>query len=325
METNLDVAMGLLGSYKMGVDCLTSGRLAIERIRSGEPVYNAIFMDHMMPEMDGIETADRIRALGTEYAKKIPIIALTANAIHGTEKMFYEHDFQAFISKPIDVIEMDAVIRKWVRSDTHEEVLIVDNSPAAENIVIKIPGVDTQKGLSLYAGETKVYLPLLRSYVSNTPGILEKLRNVSAENLPGYVITVHGLKGTSAGIGAEKIREAALNLENISRAGDLQGVLKLNDDLIANAEIVVANVKEWLEKNDIHEAKPRLKTPDRELLARLRQCCESYDMSGIDETMAELESSDYEENADLVAWLREKIETSEFAEAAERIAKHEEE
>jgi PAS domain S-box-containing protein len=324
MQTNLDVASGLFGKYKMQVDCLTSGQEAIDRIRGGNPVYNAIFMDHMMPGMDGIETADNIRTLGTDYAQKVPIIALTANAIQGTDKMFYEHGFQAFITKPIDVVELDSVIRKWVRDDKHEEVTVVEETSAAEDIVITIPGVDSEKGLSLYAGDTKVYIPMLRSYVANTPGVLEKLRNVSAENLPAYVISVHGLKGTSAGIGAEAIRQSALELEGISRSGDLQSVLKLNGDLIANAEIVVTHIKEWLDKNDVQEAKPRKKAPDRELLAALRQCFESYDMGGIDKVMSELESFDYEEGADLMAALREKVETAEFDTAAERITQYEE-
>jgi len=323
IKTNLDVAAGLLGSYKMQVDCLTDGPSAIERIQSGTPVYNAIFMDHMMPGMDGIETVDRIRALGTEYAKKVPIIALTANAIRGTEKLFYEHDFQAFVTKPIDVTEMDSVLRKWVRDNTHEEVLINDELSEAdlkiENMVIEIPGVDTEKGLSLYGGARKIYLPMLRSYASNTPKVLEKLRLVSEENLHDYVITVHGLKGTSAALGAEQIRAQALELENLSRAGDLQGVLAKNDKLIADTGIIVSSVQEWLDKNDIHEVKPKLKAPDRELLAKLKECCEGYDIDGIDEIMSELEKADYEEDAELVQWIRDKIDISKMGEVAKRL------
>jgi PAS domain S-box-containing protein len=323
MQTNLDVASGLFGKYKMQVDCASSGQEAIDRIRGGVPVYNAIFMDHMMPGMDGIEAADRIRALGTDYAKNIPIIALTANAIQGTDKMFYEHGFQAFTTKPINVIELDSVIRKWVRDEKREEVTVLDDIAAAEDVVIKIPGVDTEKGLSLYAGDTKVYLPMLRSYITNTPVVLEKLRNVTAETLPAYVISVHGLKGTSAGIGAEAIRQAALELEGISRAGDLQGVLKLNKTLITDTEIVVANVKEWLAQHDIQKAKPRQKAPDVALLEQLKQCFDSYDMAGIDTAMLELERFDYDEGADLMVLLREKIETAEFDAAVERITQYE--
>jgi len=106
----------------------------------------------------------------------------------------------------------------------------------------------------------------------------------------------------------------------MSRAGDLRGVLAKNGKLISDTEVIVGNIKAWLEKNNINDAKPRLKAPDRELLARLRQCCESYDIDGIEKTMSELESSDYEEGADLMAWIREKIDISKMGEVAKRLA-----
>lgn len=261
--------------------------------------------------------------------KKVPIIALTANAIYGTDKMFYAHGFQDFITKPIDVMEMDAILRKWVYNKNHEsaDVSGAPDSNSSEvseekEIVIEIPGVDTKKGLSLYVGDTDIYLPLLRSYIANTPGTLEKLRNVSAENLQSYVITVHGLKGTSAGIGAEEIRAAALELENLSRVGDLHGVLAKNDKLIADTEVIVANVKKWLEQYDFQNVKTRMEAPDRKLIAKLRQCCESYDMSGIDEAVLELDKTDYEKDADLVAWIKERIVISEIGEVAERLTEY---
>jgi signal transduction histidine kinase/CheY-like chemotaxis protein len=330
MQTNLDVAAGLLRIYNMQVDCISSGEEAVNRIYSENPVYDAIFMDHMMPRMDGIETTDKIRALGREYAKKIPIIALTANAIHGTEQLFYEHGFQAFISKPIDIMELDTVIRKWVRNEEKEKELgtnvfiTPDVSPEDEkntNLEIVIPGVDTEKGLSLYGYDKKIYLTLLRSYVPNTLENLKKLKTVSKETLSDYVISVHGLKGTSAGIGAEEIRADALKLENLSRAGNLEEVLASNNKLIKDAEVVVNNIKEWLAGYDLRNKKPLLKTPDRKILARLRLCCENFDMAGIDKAMTELESYNYEENAEMVAWLREKINISEITEAAMQLAK----
>jgi HPt (histidine-containing phosphotransfer) domain-containing protein len=189
----------------------------------------------------------------------------------------------------------------------------------AEVTEIDIPGVDTKKGLSLYGGEMHIYLPLLRSYVSGTPGILDRLRNVSSQTLSDYVIAVHGLKGTCASIGAQAVREAAMNLETMSRAGNIDKVLLQNDKLIQDAQTVVANIKAWLDQYDARNAKPRLKAPDREVLARLRRSCENYDMIGTDQAMTELASADYEEDADLIAWLKEKIDISEFAEAAERL------
>jgi len=250
MQTNLDVAAGLLRKYKMQVDCLHSGPEAIERIRSGNPVYNAIFMDHMMPGMDGIEAAGAIRSLSSEYARKIPIIALTANAIQGTDTMFYEHGFQAFISKPIDIVELDSVIKKWVHGKPTKSAVSDNNEDNHESPVISIAGVDTEKGLSLYGDDLDIYLPVLQSYISNTPGVLNKLKTVSEETLPEYIINVHGLKGSSASIGAEVVRETAANLEKLARAGDLQGILARNERLIKGTENIVANIKTWLEKND---------------------------------------------------------------------------
>ncbi|MDR0564751.1 MAG: response regulator [Azoarcus sp.] len=118
---NLDVARGLLRHYGMKVDCVDSGIEAIARIREEKIHYDAIFMDHMMPEIDGIEATRIIREeIGTDYAKNIPIIALTANAIVGNENMFLSKGFQAFLSKPIDIRALDATLDHWVRDKTKE-------------------------------------------------------------------------------------------------------------------------------------------------------------------------------------------------------------
>jgi signal transduction histidine kinase/CheY-like chemotaxis protein len=113
--TNLDVAAGMLRKYRMKVDCVSSGQESIALIAAGNPVYNAVFMDHMMPGMDGIETTQMIRAMDTEYAKNVPIIALTANAVAGNEQMFLENGFNAYLSKPFSVMTLDSVVQKWVR------------------------------------------------------------------------------------------------------------------------------------------------------------------------------------------------------------------
>jgi signal transduction histidine kinase len=119
-STNLDVAAGMLRKYKMQVDCVMSGQEAVDLIAAGTPEYDAIFMDHMMPGMDGIEATKIIRALGTKYAQEIPIIALTANAVAGNEQMFLENSFNAFIPKPFSATILDSVIQQWVRDKSKE-------------------------------------------------------------------------------------------------------------------------------------------------------------------------------------------------------------
>gem|GEM_PF-644030 len=110
---NLEVAAACLEPYEIKVDCIDNGGEAVRLIMDGEPHYNMIFMDHMMPGMDGIEATRAIRDIGTPYAASIPIIALTANALAGNEKTFIENGFQGFLSKPIDLVKLDAVLRAW--------------------------------------------------------------------------------------------------------------------------------------------------------------------------------------------------------------------
>ena len=116
-------------------------------------------------------------------------------------------------------------------------------------MTINIPGVDTEKGLALYYDEEDIYIGALRSYVANTPAVLDKIRSVSQEALNIYSINVHGIKGTSANVGAEEIREAAAELEAMSKAGDLDGVLAKNESFIKEVEDTIAGIETWLKQN----------------------------------------------------------------------------
>jgi signal transduction histidine kinase/CheY-like chemotaxis protein len=119
VDINLDVARGLLEPYGLIVDTLLSGREAVERITSGTPRYDVILMDHMMPEMDGIEAVRIIRNnIGTDYARNIPIIALTANALAGNEEMFLGNGFTGYLSKPIDIKLLDEMLKTWTGKNT---------------------------------------------------------------------------------------------------------------------------------------------------------------------------------------------------------------
>ena len=121
--TNLDVARGLMKPYNLKrIDCVISGQEAINAIRDERTRYDAIFMDHMMPEMDGIEATHHIREIGTDYAQEIPIIACTANAIVGNEQMFLNNGFQAFISKPLEINRLDDIMKRWVRNKELEKL-----------------------------------------------------------------------------------------------------------------------------------------------------------------------------------------------------------
>ena len=115
VETNLYVAVGLMKLYRLQIDTAVSGIVAIEKIKSGK-VYDIVFMDHMMPEMDGIEATKHLRDLG--YTN--PIVALTANAVAGQADVFLRNGFDDFIAKPIDTRQLNSVLNKLVR-DKHPD------------------------------------------------------------------------------------------------------------------------------------------------------------------------------------------------------------
>jgi signal transduction histidine kinase/CheY-like chemotaxis protein len=229
--TNLDVARGMLRPYGMRVDCVTSGPAAIDLIRRAEVRYDAVFMDYLMPGMDGIEAARVIREeIGSGYARDIPIIAFTANMLPGGEKKFLRNGFQDILSKPIDIMRLDSLINRWVRDNAREadgprpapdrqpEETLAGPFPLVHN---RIEGLDFQKGLTLFSGDEKFYREIVESWMRTTPPLLERIRECTQETLDDYRILVHGIKSSSYAIGAQAIGEGAQALEKAAKTGNL--------------------------------------------------------------------------------------------------------
>jgi len=253
VEPNLVVVKGILKPYGMQVDCVTSGKDAIAQIKK-RIRYNAVFMDHMMPEMDGIEATRIIRnEIDNDIAKTVPIIALTANAIRGNEEMFLHAGFQAFLSKPIDINVMDAVIRQWVRDKTQEgdeavsESIIELRAESGKKSMKEIPGIDMEKAMDQLGDDEEILELTLQSFVDNTPPVLDKVRNFSEEKVADYVITVHGVKGICRNMCAEEIASLAANLEQAGKSGDIDFIKRNNDAFIGVVEKLIADIKVWLE------------------------------------------------------------------------------
>ncbi|MDR1310606.1 MAG: response regulator, partial [Burkholderiaceae bacterium] len=234
VEVNLEVAKGLMAPYGLTVDCATSGPEAVEKIRSEAPRYDAVFMDHMMPHVDGVEATRLIRGIGTEYAKTVPIIALTANVVSGTREIFIDSGMDDFIAKPIDLMRLDGVLNKWIRDKQSPETLVKAREENARRAAAQttartphlpdgkrqVEGVDFNMGIRHY-GDENAYLQVLRSYMRHTPKLLEKLGDIANGISPDYVVTVHGLKGSSYGICAHVAGEMAERLETAAKANDL--------------------------------------------------------------------------------------------------------
>ncbi|GHV41037.1 hypothetical protein FACS1894187_22460 [Synergistales bacterium] len=292
VPTNLDVARGMMKPYGMQIDCVTSGPAAIDLIREGNVKYNAIFMDHMMPGMDGIETTRIIREeIGTDYARNVPVIALTANAIVGNEDMFLHKGFQAFLSKPIDIMRMDVVINHWVRDKDLEKKLSrngglnvnsgSDKKRIADISRINVKGIDVKQGLKRFGGDEDIYLNVLKSYAKNTPPLLDQLRDCAQEGLPNYAIVVHGIKSSSRSIGAEPIGARAEALELAAKSGNLAFVLQKNDDFITTVHTLLESLSAILQTIAEENPKPQKAEPDAGALADLLEACKSFDIDGV--------------------------------------------
>jgi len=327
--TNLDVARGLMKPYHMEIDCVTSGQEAIEAILDKRVRYNAIFMDHMMPVMDGIEATQRIREIDSDYAKSIPIIALTANAIVGNEEMFLSKGFQAFISKPIEIAHLDAVIREWVRDKEQEKLYqrtddyippVHDDDKNWQALLKGVNGLNIDKGMARFYNDKGAYVDVLRSYSRNTPLLLDKSRVVDKDNLTDYATILHGIRGSSGGICAEGTADMAEALERAALAGDYDYVIANNKKLATTARKLITEIETMLKELDADNQKPKKEKPDIVTLSNLRVACDNYDMSGVDTALEELESFDYESGGDLISWLRENAEQMNFDEIIKKLS-----
>ncbi|MDR1377282.1 MAG: response regulator [Synergistaceae bacterium] len=327
VATNLDVSRGLMLPYGLTIDCSLSGREAIEKVRSEVVKYDMIFMDHMMPEMDGIEATRIIRnEIGTEYAKTVPIVALTANALAGNEEMFLASGFNAYISKPVDIMRLDTILNRWVRDKQREDMWKHEEHPkkdiaATENESVfldrlrglKVDGIDFEAGVTYYGREDS-YLQILRSYLKHTPDLVENLRDVSETTLPEYAITVHGLKGSSYGIRADELGKRAEALELAAKAGDFETVSANNDAFIEEAYRLLSDLGTLLKDNmqEKNTKKPFISSPNKTLLENMLKASKQYDLTVMEAVLSQLEQYEYETNADLIPWLREQLDNLEY-------------
>jgi signal transduction histidine kinase/CheY-like chemotaxis protein/HPt (histidine-containing phosphotransfer) domain-containing protein len=333
VTTNLDVTKGIMKPYGMQVDCITSGIDAVRIVREEKIHYDAIFMDHMMPEMDGLEATRIIREeIGSEYAKTVPIIALTANALIGNEEMFLAHGFQAFLSKPIDVLRMDAVLKQWVRDKAKEQGTAsaefdtkadtetdtkADDEPTAAGIAIE--GIDWQKALSRFGDDEETCLGVLRSYVLNTARLLDEIRDPKEENLANYAIIIHGIKGSSYSIEAKTVGQKAEALEHAAKAGDLGFVRANTPDFMAHIEKLLADLSALFSHEEETEKESKT-APDEDLLEKMQEAATNFRIDVMEDIMTELDRFDYAEESELITWLREQVSRMEFMDIRDRLA-----
>jgi CheY-like chemotaxis protein len=220
---NLKVCQGLLRPYEMQVYTARSGQEALRQMTQVWP--DLVLMDHMMPDMDGLEVTRRIRDQGAKdpYFSVLPIIALTANAMKGVKEYYLENGFNDFISKPIELDHLDEVLRTWIPEDKQRDAVRpvgpLVPEPVPEELK-DLPGIDSTQGMA-YCGTVQIYrstLILFRDQIDAKAKRMEEFRQ--AGNLPDYIVEVHSLKSAARWIGAAALGDLAESLEMAARAGN---------------------------------------------------------------------------------------------------------
>jgi len=233
IQTNIKVTEGLLAPYKVKVDSCLSGPEAIELIKHNN--YDIVFMDHMMPEMDGVEAVYYIREWENKKndGVRIPIVALTANAVFGVREMFIEKGFDDFLAKPIDVSALDEILNRWIPREKRE-----NGSDAKQNTESSFPpikGIDVQKGITMTGGTEAGYIAVLSVFCKDVKERLKVLRGTLKEkSLSSFITHVHALKSASAAIGAAEVSSQAASLEKAGKGEDNTHINENLDKFIEN-------------------------------------------------------------------------------------------
>ncbi|MCM1478672.1 MAG: ATP-binding protein [Muribaculaceae bacterium] len=265
-KVNLKVTAQLLSVY--GIKCSTaeSGRQAIEMVKKG--YYDLVFMDHMMPELDGVDATKIIRGQGDAYSKELPIIALTANAVSGAKEMFLESGLNDFISKPIQIPQLEKILAKWLpakvvsyvgakktaqRYDDSLELLgIIEETPKAEETPpaeeFAIPNVDVKAGMQLCGGNPEVYRAVIKTFMETAEESILRIETFAqSRNYKDYTTEVHGLKSSSMAIGAKELSEMARQLEMAGRREDYKQIMSETPTLIARYTDVAEHIRPLVE------------------------------------------------------------------------------
>ncbi len=242
---NLKVAAGLLEPYEMQVDTAISGFDALEKVKNA--FYDIVFMDHMMPEMDGIDTTLAIRALEGSYYQNLPIIALTANAISGVREMFIAEGLNDYLAKPIEVTKLNAVVKKWLPKDKQ-----IDHNTElegeAQEIGFDIAGVNVQTGVKFAGYSVESYKQILQTYVRDCEARIGELQRCYEQgDIKLYTTYVHALKSASASIGAEALSLEAANLEFAGMSADKAYIDANNTRFLEAMKSVVKNITIFLQ------------------------------------------------------------------------------
>jgi CheY-like chemotaxis protein len=320
MPSNLDVVKLLLKLYGIEPETAEDGFGAIEKIKAGG-VYDIVFMDHMMPGMDGIETTKKIRELG--YTQ--PIVALTANEEDGQSEIFMANGFDAFISKPIDVRQLDSMLKEFVKgrqSPGDTEAMNRQADKSAE-------GDLGEKGswLDLYPQLAETFIRDLTTSTGVLQGLYEKRGSYGDEDIRMYTINVHAMKNVLANMGEKDLSKVAAALEQAGREKDTALITAMTPAFLAKLKKITEKLVSRQKDKDAEEGSGIQADGEAELLNSagylrekvlvIKKACEVYDRKTAKDTITELKQKKWpQEIRELLGTMTECLLSGDFEELA---------
>lgn len=318
-KVNLDVAKGLIGQYHPQITTAMSGDEALN-IYFSEHDFDIIFMDHMMPRMDGIECVNHLRRLNVEGAADVPVVALTANAVKGARKFFLSSGMDDYISKPIKLTTLAEVMARWI-PDKYKETPVWDESwedpSQREDKAVASPGeikkpkdiydfsslddINPEDAIRNVGGSKEVYRELLATFY-DSDSMSEAQQYYDERDIENYRITVHGLKSSARYIGADRLSEKAKELEDYSKQSDWESIDREHENLVPLYRRVADSIKNFLEQGGEERT---VKTTENSIskdelikhLDDIKDCLRNMDFDGAADIAVILKDSSYDDEA----------------------------
>lgn len=285
-KMNLKVAIGLLAPLQMQIDTAENGKQALEMLEA--KAYDLVFMDHMMPIMDGVEATRRIRETENMTGAHLTIIALTADAMSGAKEEFMAAGMDDFVAKPIEIKEICSKLRKYLPQKKivkTEECLVVQEET---DDLPQIEGLDVEAGVH-YSGSRALFFNLLGDYYKLIDTKTKKIKQCLADGMiRDLTIEVHALKNTTRMIGAIELSERFEELETLGNANDGKAL----EEKVPEVLELYAGYKSVLSPyGAVDEASLQEASKDElcRILTQMADAMDGFDLDGVDAAMAELE------------------------------------
>ena len=319
MAINLKVATKMLRPFDMHVDTALNGKEALNKIYSN--TYDIVFMDHMMPIMDGVEAVTILRSRSEKEYRSLPVIALTANATVEAKKYFAQSGFSDFISKPIHINDLVSCINKWLPAEkiqkTSERVLPAIDNHSSKGAAIAIPGIDPQIGIT-NSGSEELFTELLgdiHDIIDEKCASIEKY--LEEKDIHNFTIAVHSLKTTCRMIGAMELSNNFYTLEKLGNENNQDKILEYTPSVLADLRAL----KPYLAPYSVQTLTPE-KDFDKEkvtaILKNLSDSINGYDLTRAESCVAEIASYKFNnELTPLVKRLCDLVANLDYNDAAE--------